>query len=232
MLVDLEQKKRQYEAWLRSIDESNKTEKKVNRKMFCALDIEIRPGMDDVAEMLEELKDGVYISFKGKSLRHYVYPRDYSAHCKLSPEGPTIKLSLNGSVESDYPNSVPTVPEEEFEPSFKASVNYEVPVQQATLKSARGVLLEAAEVLQSRGKERDQPNGERSMQKAVNIFNAIHPEIGLTEVQGWRFMQCLKLAREVQGSFREDDYLDGVGYAALKAECAIAENAHVENAGE
>jgi hypothetical protein len=62
------------------------------------------------------------------------------------------------------------------------------------------------------------------MQKAVQIFNAIHPEIGLTEVQGWRFMQCLKLAREVQGGFKEDDYLDGVGYAALKAECAIAEN--------
>lgn len=100
---------------------------------------------------------------------------------------------------------------------------YEVPP--TPLKSARGVLLEAADVLQSRGKERDKPNGERSMQKAVQIFNAIHPEIGLTEVQGWRFMQCLKLSREVQGGFKEDDYLDGVGYAALKAECAIMENA-------
>ena len=138
MLVDLGQKERQYEAWLRSLDETNKTENEMSSY--------------------------------------------------LPPPNPT--------------------------------------------KSARGILLEAADVLQSRGKERDQPNGERSMQKAVNIFNAIHPEIGLTEVQGWRFMQCLKLAREVQGSFREDDYLDGVGYAALKAECAIAENAHVENAGE
>jgi hypothetical protein len=92
-------------------------------------------------------------------------------------------------------------------------------------KTAHTLLLEAASVLQERGKERDQPGGERSMCKAVQIFNAIHPEIGLTEVQGWRFMQCLKLAREVQGGFKEDDYLDGVGYAALKAECALADHA-------
>jgi hypothetical protein len=92
-------------------------------------------------------------------------------------------------------------------------------------KTAYEVLMEAAKVLKDRGQERDQPGGERSMCKAVQIFNAIHPEIGLTEVQGWRFMQCLKLAREVQGGFKEDDYLDGVGYAALKAECALADYA-------
>lgn len=86
------------------------------------------------------------------------------------------------------------------------------------------LLQKAASTLEARGAERDLPNGERSMQKAVQIFNAIHPEISLTEVQGWRFMQCLKLAREVQGGFKEDDYLDGIGYAALKAECAIQEN--------
>lgn len=103
------------------------------------------------------------------------------------------------------------------------TMHYEAPP--TALPSAAGILLDAAEILRSRGKERDKPSGERSMHKAVQIFNAIHPEIGLTEVQGWRFMQCLKLSREVQGGFKEDDYLDGVGYAALKAECAIMENA-------
>lgn len=44
-------------------------------------------------------------------------------------------------------------------------------------------------------------------------------------------MQCLKLSREVQGGFKEDDYLDGVGYAALKAECAIMENAREKEEG-
>lgn len=90
-------------------------------------------------------------------------------------------------------------------------------------KTAHDLLLEAADTLQDRGKERDKPGGERSMYRAVQIFNAIHPESALTEIQGWRFMQCLKLAREVQGGFKEDDYLDGIGYAALKAECAILE---------
>jgi hypothetical protein len=111
----------------------------------------------------------------------------------------------------------------------KTVMSHEAPPD--SIKSAYGLLLEAADTLKSRGKERDNPDGERSMLKAVQIFNAIHPEIGLTEVQGWRFMQCLKLSREVQGGFKEDDYLDGVGYAALKAECAIMENAREKEEG-
>lgn len=134
-----------------------------------------------------------------------------SGETMLEPALPEVEVNR-------YPASRPRPPEPVSEK----------PVFEEPMKSAHGLLLEAAETLNSRGKERDKPNGERSMACAVRIYNAIHPELAMSEVQGWRFMQCLKLAREVQGGFKEDDYLDGIGYAALKAECAIAMQ-HEEN---
>lgn len=85
--------------------------------------------------------------------------------------------------------------------------------------TAEDILNQVKEILTARGKNRDSKQ-ERSMAKAVQIFNAVNDR-DITEQEGWNFMLCLKLARSRQGNFRQDDYLDLVGYAALEAECAI-----------
>ncbi len=74
-----------------------------------------------------------------------------------------------------------------------------------------------------RGTERDQPDGERTIPRCVAAFNAITGH-NLSNTDGWAFMQILKMCRSAQGSYKYDDYRDGVGYAALRAEEARMEN--------
>jgi hypothetical protein len=74
-------------------------------------------------------------------------------------------------------------------------------------------------IIEQRGKERDLPEGERSMERAVAIFNVMTGR-DLWEAEGWKFMMALKLSRQQAGSFKLDDYHDLIGYAALLAECA------------
>ena len=75
----------------------------------------------------------------------------------------------------------------------------------------------------SRGEERDQPDGERTIPRCVTAFNAITGH-NLSNCDGWLFMEVLKKCRSVQGRYKYDDYRDGVGYAALRAEEARMEN--------
>jgi hypothetical protein len=89
--------------------------------------------------------------------------------------------------------------------------------------TATEVLHKASELIGQRGADRDTPQGERSMARAVRTFNSM-TEHGLTEEEGWLFMQYLKQSRSRAGAFRDDDYLDEVAYAALRAECALNEN--------
>ncbi len=86
---------------------------------------------------------------------------------------------------------------------------------------AAALLKEAASVIEQRGKQRDTPDGERSMARAVAAFNNLFDNgQGLTEQEGWLFMCCLKMARATAGQTNVDDYIDLAGYAALAAECA------------
>lgn len=85
--------------------------------------------------------------------------------------------------------------------------------------SAADILRRAAELIEERGKQRDQENGERSMAKTVQAFNAIYGT-RLTEVQGWHFMELLKMVRSAYGDYVADDFDDKVAYAALAAEAA------------
>ncbi len=73
-----------------------------------------------------------------------------------------------------------------------------------------------------RGVERDQPDGERTIPRCVTAFNAITGHT-LSNTDGWLFMSILKQCRSVQGAYKYDDYRDGVGYAALRAEEARME---------
>ncbi|WP_458068678.1 DUF6378 domain-containing protein [Rhodanobacter sp. BL-MT-08] len=84
---------------------------------------------------------------------------------------------------------------------------------------AVSILVDASDTITERGKQRDQPTGERSMGRCVQAFNAIYGTT-LTEQQGWQFMALLKIARSSSGAFRLDDFVDQAGYAALAGECA------------
>ena len=85
--------------------------------------------------------------------------------------------------------------------------------------NATDILHAAAADIGHRAVLRDQPSGERSMARTVAAFNAMFNQT-LTEEQGWRFMELLKMARSVGGKFHADDYQDGVAYGALAGEAA------------
>lgn len=80
------------------------------------------------------------------------------------------------------------------------------------------IIQHAGAAMRSRAAERDQA-AERSMARTVAIYNAM-TGAGMSELDGWRFMLALKLARSAQGACRLDDYVDLAAYAALAGECA------------
>lgn len=87
---------------------------------------------------------------------------------------------------------------------------------------AKDHLVKAANDLESRGRLRDQTDGERSMQRTVAIFKT-YTGIELSESDGWKFMICLKQARSFGGRHHDDDYTDMASYAALAGEAAAKE---------
>lgn len=85
--------------------------------------------------------------------------------------------------------------------------------------SAPAILRDAARAIDHRAALRDCPQGERSMARCVAAFNAITGHT-LTEVEGWHFMELLKLARATAGGHHLDDHTDRAAYAALAGEAA------------
>ena len=88
---------------------------------------------------------------------------------------------------------------------------------------ANDILSKALGHLSDRSVTYDKPDGERSMAKTVSAFNAIYG-LGMTEVQGWHFMEILKMVRSSQGAFKADNFEDGAAYAALAGEAAYSSN--------
>jgi hypothetical protein len=80
-------------------------------------------------------------------------------------------------------------------------------------------LTKAVGHLQDRAVTYDKPEGERSMAKTVEMFNAL-TDSAITEEQGWKFMALLKLVRSEQGNFKADNFEDGAAYMALAGETA------------
>lgn len=127
------------------------------------------------------------------------------------------------------PFSCPYCGKQYDEPMFSCcgETGHGVPTPIDTSKRAVDILRTAANTIDNRGKERDQPDGERSMRRAVEAFWTLYGigilERGMmTETEGWEFMSILKKARKAGGAYREDDYLDDVAYCALSAECEAA----------
>jgi hypothetical protein len=84
---------------------------------------------------------------------------------------------------------------------------------------APAILQKVADTLLQRAKQYDKPEGERSIKKAVVVFNLITGKT-LREDEGWLFMQILKDIRLYSNTkeFHEDSAIDNVAYSALKAE--------------
>ena len=90
-----------------------------------------------------------------------------------------------------------------------------------TRSSAPELLIEAADTIGNRASERDNADGERSMARAVQMFNVWRgPHAGprLSGQEGWAFMVFLKLARAAEGNHHRDDWVDGAAYMALACE--------------
>lgn len=79
------------------------------------------------------------------------------------------------------------------------------------------ILMTAADCIDNRASQRDQPSGERSMARAVATFSALTGH-DLSERDGWIFMALLKMARAQGGRHHIDDYVDGAAYLALAGE--------------
>ena len=87
---------------------------------------------------------------------------------------------------------------------------------------AHEFLEKGVEHMKDRASQRDSEDGERSMKRCVEAFNALEGTT-LTETQGWKFMVMLKMARSVSGDFTADDYEDMAAYAGLAGESASME---------
>lgn len=86
------------------------------------------------------------------------------------------------------------------------------------MSTAPEILDAAKEAMAQRAHARDRANGERSMARTVFAFNTLTGHM-LTETEGWRFMEILKIARGTG----PDEFIDGAAYAALAGEAAERE---------
>lgn len=83
---------------------------------------------------------------------------------------------------------------------------------------AHEFLQAGVDAMADRATQRDTPDGERSMNRAVIAFAAMTGH-ELTEHDGWLFMALLKMSRATASDVvREDDYIDGAAYFALAGE--------------
>ena len=86
---------------------------------------------------------------------------------------------------------------------------------------AQDLLHRAASLMDERGKQFDQPSGERSMAATVAAFNAISG-YSLTEADGFLLMAILKMVRDQQRDTPHRDSIeDLVAYASLYGEARL-----------
>ena len=99
-----------------------------------------------------------------------------------------------------------------------AEQNAETTPPQTPGVTAPQLLEKAASHMRDRAATYDSPDGERSMAKTVEAFNAITGR-DLTETEGWLLLQVLKEVRLFQRpGYHADSAEDCIAYAALKAE--------------
>ena len=88
-------------------------------------------------------------------------------------------------------------------------------------QTANQLLNKAATLMEQRGQQYDQPQGERSMGKTINAFNAITGK-QLTESEGWLLLALLKMVRDNQRELPHQDSIeDLIAYCALYGESRL-----------
>ncbi len=93
------------------------------------------------------------------------------------------------------------------------------PSKTPPVQTAVEILRKGAQHIEDRAVSRDLPEGERSMARTVRAFNAMFGT-SITEVQGWQFLELLKMSRSSAGKHNPDDFEDAAAYAALAGEAA------------
>jgi hypothetical protein len=83
--------------------------------------------------------------------------------------------------------------------------------------------LDGARSIQTRrAEDYDQPDGERSMEKVVQMFNLVTGH-ELKESDGWLLQQLLKIVRDQSRTEAHvDSLMDNIGYGSLYAEARMA----------
>lgn len=84
--------------------------------------------------------------------------------------------------------------------------------------TAPEILQAGLDAMKQRAVIRDAPAGERSAGKAADILTAWTGRQWVEE-DVWRCMTAVKMAREQQGAFHLDDYVDAGSFFALLGEC-------------
>jgi hypothetical protein len=88
--------------------------------------------------------------------------------------------------------------------------------------TAPELLYRAADLLAERGKQYDQPTGERSMAKAVAALNSV-AGTSLDESHGWLLLALIKIVRDQSRTVpHRDSVEDLIAYSALYAESRLA----------
>lgn len=111
-----------------------------------------------------------------------------------------------------------------IEHSKEKTVTEEINLDLPTLPTftAPEMLQKASQLMIERGVQYDSPEGERSMEKIVNAFNAVTGH-ELTEAHGWMFMVFLKLVRDdTRKVGHQDSCEDLIAYASLYGESRLA----------
>lgn len=85
-------------------------------------------------------------------------------------------------------------------------------------------LRKGAQHMEDRAATYDQEQGERSIERTVNMFNELTGQ-NMSAEEGWLFMALLKIVRSQQGPFKADNYEDMAAYAALAGEQAFRDRA-------
>lgn len=97
------------------------------------------------------------------------------------------------------------------------------------MTTATKLLCNAADIMEQRGKQYDNPAGERSMAKTVAAFNAVTGR-DLTEAEGWLMMAVLKMVRDRQRALaHKDSCEDLIAYASLYGEARLNENSSADS---
>lgn len=103
-----------------------------------------------------------------------------------------------------------------FDPTFRlGQVHIAQPI------TAPALLDQAAKHMRDRGATYDKPDGERSMGKTIQAFNAITGR-DLAEHEGWLLMALLKMVRsETSKEPHQDSVEDLIAYGALYGEARL-----------